>query len=205
MESGHRWMEKEEVHSLRDAMAEMDVRDEERRRQSATNPDEQRIYDAALDEAAELVWQHQNPGSVPQPDGPYRYKSHLRKNSYAHARAANISDGRRSASSSRSVSASSTDSEEYPQNSRSSFDGHGKWRGLARPRNRKSYGSTSSHHRRSSMKRNVSGEIQRPFSGDQIWEEPEKFIVEWFCSQRWPRFARKAQQQAAGPFEPGSF
>lgn len=44
----------------------------------------------------------------------------------------------------------------------------------------KSYGSVGSrtkiphdHPRRSSMRRNISGEIERPFSGDQIWEEPE--------------------------------
>lgn len=31
----------------------------------------------------------------------------------------------------------------------------------------------SSDRRRSSLKRNISGEVQKPFSGDQIWEEPE--------------------------------
>lgn len=182
MERGQRWMEKEEAHSLRDAMAEMDLKNEPK----DVSDEESRVYNAALDEAAELVWQHQNPGSTPRPDGPYRYKPHLRKNSYAHARTASV--GRRGQdfapsglardSGSRSVSGSSTDSDGNSRRSRPSLDTARS--GEQPSRTSKPYGSVGGRsgsgaegRRRSSMKRNISGEVQRPFSGDQIWEEPE--------------------------------
>lgn len=50
VESISRQLEKEEAHSLREALDLIDHKDEERR-----------IYDAAQDEAADLVWRHQNP------------------------------------------------------------------------------------------------------------------------------------------------
>ncbi|KFA64667.1 hypothetical protein S40285_06146 [Stachybotrys chlorohalonatus IBT 40285] len=174
MERGHRWMEKEEAHSLRDAMEAMHVRDTP---QPTPDEDETRLYNAALDEAAELVWKHQNGAPPPQPDGPYRYRPHLRQNSYAHARTATVNSRGRDVTS-RSVSGSSSDSDGVSHKSHPSTDtkilsGESK-------RNQKPYGSVgarpspfSETRRRSSMKRNISGEIQRPFSGDQIWEEPE--------------------------------
>ena len=71
-ESGQRWMEKQEARSLREALEDMDLRDEER------------LYEAAKEEASELVWKHRNP-HVPyrNPNTPYDYKSHLRKGSHA--------------------------------------------------------------------------------------------------------------------------
>lgn len=177
MERGQRWMEKEEACSLRDAMDEMDIRDG-----SKEPVDEDiRIYNAALDEAAELVWQHQNGIQPPQPDGPYRYKPHLRKDSYAHARTASIGRygddiapsglGRDAAS--RSVSGSSTDSSGSQPGNRGSSESARSATVSTRPA--KPYGSVGAagFRRRSSLKRNISGEVERPFSGDQIWEEPE--------------------------------
>lgn len=49
-ESTARQLEKEEAHSLRQALETIDLKDEE-----------QRIYCAAQDEAADLVWKHRNP------------------------------------------------------------------------------------------------------------------------------------------------
>lgn len=76
-ESGMRWMEKQEARSLREALEDMDLQDEER------------LHAVAQQEASELVWQHRNP-SVPHrnPDAPYSYTEHLRKGS--HARSQNI-------------------------------------------------------------------------------------------------------------------
>ncbi|KAH8675290.1 hypothetical protein BX600DRAFT_507539 [Xylariales sp. PMI_506] len=182
MERGSRWMEKEEAFSLRTAMEDMDIKD--KLKSESSDDDETRLYNAALDEAADLVWQHQNGVKPPEPGAPYRYKSHMRKNSYAHARTASVGkyggdiiatglarDG------SRSVSGSSTGSEGRPSidSPRMSMDGQRMT--SADSTKTKTYGSLNSrpthHRRRSSMKRNISGEIQRPFSGDQIWEEPE--------------------------------
>lgn len=209
IERGQRWMEKEEAFSLRQAMEDMELRDQpEKANQVASDsedPAEQRLYEAALDEAAELVWQHQNPGKVPQPGAPYRYKPHMRKDSYAHARAASAGiygedvapTGLARDPSMRSVSGSSTDSagrgdlarsrpsfassRQMPaggESGRSSLEGSIPT--VHQPRVPKSYGSISGSssgghggRRRSSMKRNISGEIQKPFSGDQIWEEPD--------------------------------
>ncbi|GKT48391.1 LIM domain-containing protein C4F6.12 [Colletotrichum spaethianum] len=144
MERGQRWMEKEEAVSLRQAMDDMQIKRDEpgykkddahtKDETACTPDDETRIYSAALDEASELVWQHQNGVRPPDPHAPYRYKPHLRKNSYAHARTASVGPSSSS-------------------------------RPLPKP--------LSSSRRRSSMKRNISGEVERPFSGDQIWEEPE--------------------------------
>jgi hypothetical protein len=194
MERGQRWMEKEEAYSLRDAMEEMDLREQPKETpQEPADEEESRIYNAALDEAAELVWQHQNGGPAQRPEGPYRYRPHLRKDSYAHARTASVGQygdeitpsGLARNAGSRSVSGSSTDSDGMSRRSRPSLemrrssDSHQQ----QSRSNSKSYGSVSSRtgrfadlvsgRRRSSMKRNISGEVEKPFSGDQIWEEPE--------------------------------
>lgn len=180
IERGQRWMEKEEAYSLRDAMDEMDLRSKANAPEAAD--DDGRIYNAALDEAAELVWRHQNGGRLPRPDGPYRYRPHLRKNSYAHARTASVGSygdgiapsGLARDCGSRSVSGSSSGSDNSSQPLRSSMEAPSP--GVkAKP-----YGSVGSRpgqppavRRTSSMKRKISGEVERPFSGDQIWEEPE--------------------------------
>ncbi|CZT48088.1 related to leupaxin [Rhynchosporium secalis] len=82
MERGSRWMEKEEAVSLREAMEDMAVKPE--------IEEELRIHKAAQDEASELVYQHQFPQPAIQPDAPFKYKDHLRKNSYQHARAQSV-------------------------------------------------------------------------------------------------------------------
>lgn len=80
-ESGQRWMERQEARSLRDALEEMDLQDENR------------LHSAAQDEATRLVWEHRNPG-VPyknpnaayrNPDlqGSNRFRQHLEKGSHA--------------------------------------------------------------------------------------------------------------------------
>lgn len=71
-ESGQRWMEKQEARSLREALEDMDIQDEER------------LHAAAQNEASELVWKHRNPNSpYKNPDAPYNYVSHLEKGSHA--------------------------------------------------------------------------------------------------------------------------
>ncbi|KAL5594540.1 hypothetical protein BROUX41_001466 [Berkeleyomyces rouxiae] len=232
IERGSRWMEKEEAHSLRQAMKALDMRDAERESRKSTPPasgasafappsamesrsiaaslpreteDDERIYNSALHEASELVWQHQN-GVVPNPDAPYAYRPHMRKQSYAHARTAATgmygdditpSGLARDATRSRSVSNSSVESDcQISRRSRSSFESAPHARAsmdepsvstsdsvpAQRSASSKSYAGLNSGkyapgpRRRSSMKRNISGEINRPFSGEQIWEEPESRI-----------------------------
>ncbi|PHH91265.1 hypothetical protein CDD83_1127 [Cordyceps sp. RAO-2017] len=176
MERGQRWMEKEEAVSLRSAMEDMDLR---KPGAATSDDDESRIYNAALDEAAELVWQHENGGSLPQPDGPYRYKPHLRKNSYAHARTASIGkhgdgvapSGLSRDIVSRSLSVSSTESS---GSSKAPLQpGDPSLPAGSAGRSSKAYGGIGTGRRRTSLKRDISGEVERPFSGDQIWEEPE--------------------------------
>ena len=193
-------MEKEEAVSLREAMEVMDPKD--------ADEEEIRIHAAAQDEASELVWQHQHPEAAIQPDAPYRYKDHLRKNSYQHARTQSVGryggigtvTGLARDITSRSVSADSSGSGEmHSQGSRVSSGSSGYSRlnrnispdaagrasmdsvaTVPRP-SQKSYGSISSagkygggSRRRSSAKRNVSGEFASSFTGDQIWEEPQQ-------------------------------
>ncbi|KAK9770735.1 putative LIM zinc-binding domain-containing protein [Seiridium cardinale] len=187
MERGSRWMEKEEAVSLRTALEDMDIKDEQKKaHESSDNDDgETRLYNAALDEAAELVWQHQHGIKPPEAGTPYRYKSHLRENSYAHARTASTGkfgsdvvptglarDGARSVSG----SSSGSDGRASLESPRMSMDGQRKTSVDSGPS--KPYGSLAKQpstgaRRRSSMKRNISGGIEKPFSGDQIWEEPE--------------------------------
>lgn len=78
MENGTRWMEKQEVRSLRMALEDMDL------------AEEKKLHSAAQDEAAELVWKHRNPeAATAKAEAPYvnpdvrrDYRSHLRKGSY---------------------------------------------------------------------------------------------------------------------------
>lgn len=198
MERGQRWMEKEEAVSLREAMDAMDAIDiqkddqdkgKEKDEEGEQDDDESRLYNAALDEAAELVWQHQHGVKPPEPGAPYSYKAHLRKNSYAHARTASV--GRYGSEigatglardSIRSFSGSSSGSDIMSEvgSPRESMDQQRTYSMGSTRSTSKSYGglggaprSSSASRRLSSLKRNISGEVEKPFSGDQIWEEPE--------------------------------
>lgn len=184
IERGQRWMEKEEAVSLRQAMEDKDVSD------GPSSPDEDRLYESALNEAAELVWQHQHGVKPPEPGAPYRYRQHLRRNSYAHARTASAGlygdeiepTGLARDCSSRSVSGSSASSDGVGSSRRrSSFatsmaaarktpSPPGEGRSVSPNKSGKPYTGLT-HRRRSSVKRSNSG--GKPFSGDQIWEEPE--------------------------------
>lgn len=76
-ESGMRWMEKQEARSLREALEDMDLRDEAK------------VHAAAQDEASELVWKHRNQVSPQKnPDRLHSYKHHLEKG--AHARSQSV-------------------------------------------------------------------------------------------------------------------
>lgn len=78
MEQGTRWIEKQEAKSLRTALEDMDLAEEEK------------VHKDAQDEAAELVWKHRNlnsPFANPEaayanPDVKKDYTSHLRRGSY---------------------------------------------------------------------------------------------------------------------------
>ncbi|KAI0444056.1 hypothetical protein F4803DRAFT_561110 [Xylaria telfairii] len=190
IERGQRWMEKEEAFSLHQAMDAIEVKDEEKEEQE--QDDETRLYNAALNEAAELVYRHEHGIKPREPDAPYRYKPHMRRNSYAHARTASV--GRygsdigatglaRDSMRSFSGSSSGSDRDSSPGSERGSMD---QQRNFATGSvNQKAPAGTgggtrtsSGSRRRSSMRRNISGEIEKPFSGDQIWEEPESTTPE---------------------------
>ncbi|KAG6016275.1 hypothetical protein E4U54_001843 [Claviceps lovelessii] len=179
MERGQRWMEKEEASSLRDAMEEMDIRNGSR---NVADEEESRIYNAALDEAAELVWQHEHGVKPPKPDGPYRYRPHLRRNSYAHARTASVETYEEAVAHSASHRGDTSSRSAASESSDDGCAGKGPSAHSARTDttcDRKPRSSCESvekrppSQRRSSLKRNIGGQVQRPFSGDQIWEEPE--------------------------------
>ncbi|KAI4156301.1 MAG: hypothetical protein LQ340_000391 [Diploschistes diacapsis] len=126
-ERGQRWMEKQEMSSLRQALEDKDVQEEGK------------IHAAAQEEASELVWKHQNSGApYSNPDRP-SYKEHLRKGSHARSQsvgpfeslyipkkgsdsARSASDGSNSNKSGRSVSKGSQQS----NNSSSSNGSRGK-------------------------------------------------------------------------------
>ncbi|KAK6865682.1 paxillin [Apiospora arundinis] len=223
IERGSRWMEKEEAFSLRAAMEDMDIHERGRSEtprqgsdgsgnESPPDDAETRLYNAALDEAAELVWQHQHGVKPPEPGTPYHYKPHMRKDSYAHARTASagrygkdITPSGLARDGSRSVSGSSSGSSGRPslESSRPSLEGK---RGTSNESgNSKSYGSiggkrtASGNRRRSSMKRNITGEIEKPFSGDQIWEEPEGESTKGDTPKAAPSNATAAQQPDKPP------
>ncbi len=76
-ESGMRWMEKQEARSLREALEDIDSRDEAK------------IHATAQDEASELVWRHRTRGtSQMNSDRLHSYKLHLEKG--AHARSQSV-------------------------------------------------------------------------------------------------------------------
>ncbi|KAK7529068.1 LIM domain protein [Phyllosticta citriasiana] len=157
-ESGMRWMERQEAHSLRRALEDMD---------------EQKVYDDARDEAAELVWKHQNPNA------PYPYTAHLRKGSHARAQsydtASHHSSGDSRISSGGSKS-SSAESQKVPEPES---------KPEPPPGPKKSYGSISKGHVSFNIpppaRRRTSSGSRRKASGslfknpnDKIYEEPEE-------------------------------
>ena len=76
-ESGMRWLEKQEARSLREALEDMDLRDEAK------------VHAAAQEEASELVLKHRNQGTpYKNSDRPYNYRHHLEKG--AHARSQSV-------------------------------------------------------------------------------------------------------------------
>lgn len=81
-ERGQRWMEKQEAHSLREALEDMDLKEQTR------------LHSAAQDEASELVWKHQNPGAPYQnPEAPYNYRQHLVKGAHARSQSSGLYSG----------------------------------------------------------------------------------------------------------------
>lgn len=196
MERGQRWMEKEEAVSLRQALEDKDASD--RASSPEASPEDDNLYEAALAEASELVWRHQNGVKSPEPGTPYRYTQHLRRDSYAHAKAASTGvygteiapSGLARDRGSRSVSASSASSDDAVSSRRRSFaasrtrstktpspPGHG--RRSSPTKSEKSFSAstgtshspTLAYRRRSSLKRNnSSGKLS---ASDKISEEPE--------------------------------
>ncbi|KAK5172444.1 hypothetical protein LTR04_005078 [Oleoguttula sp. CCFEE 6159] len=196
-ESGQRWMERQEVHSLRLALEDMDLQEE------------QKVYAAAQDEASEIVWKHLHPHAVRSPDTPYDYREHLRKGSHARAQdsgrtlqdsqSSNCQLQGRTSTSSTSISEGSKryDLQESgklgPKSANMSQEAHGPEaekedhrpteKSHASPK--KSYAVLADavasdiaiHRRRTSSgsKRRPSGE-KGPFTNpnDQIYEEPEE-------------------------------
>lgn len=75
IESEQRRMERQEAHPLRRILQDM-------------NPhDEQRLHNAAQDEASELIWKHQNADApYRSPDTPYAYGGQLRKGNHVRNR-----------------------------------------------------------------------------------------------------------------------
>lgn len=84
IERGSRWMEKQEARSVREALEDMDLRDEIK------------LHKAAQDEASQLVWKHRHPGiPYPNPEMKKNYKSHLEKSAHARSQSlAHFADGR---------------------------------------------------------------------------------------------------------------
>ncbi|KAI5370490.1 putative Zinc finger, LIM-type [Septoria linicola] len=186
MENGMRWMEKQEVRSLRQALEDMDLENE------------QKVHASAQEEAAELVWKHQNPeaasGPFANPDLKTRdYRSHLRKGSYhrSHSHDALSSGGSRSASDSsqgstigdsamlpRGLKISQMPRKASPPTGNVSVQ-------KRRESNGKSYDQLAEAvakdiaiaHRRSSSgsRRIMSGEKKKFMNpDDRIWEDPEE-------------------------------
>ena len=188
-ESGMRWMEKQEARSLREALEDMDLQDEERLRAAAQR------------EASELVWQHRNRSTVSHnPDAPYSYTEHLKKRSHARSQSTglygDLDSGKESEKSNRTLSDSSASqkSDDHTSNGsrkssgssvkarKTSLDAPTKGHALWDSPQKKSYMNLSfqipstlkSSHRR------ISGPKSRKSSGglfrnpeDKIYEEPE--------------------------------
>ena len=193
-ESGQRWMEKQEARSLREALEDMDLLDEES------------LHAAAQDEASELVWKHQNPHlPYKNPYAPYNYKSHLQKGSYARSQstgqyAESASTDGASAQGKRSVSSQSTSERagESRHSSDSSINGGKASTATAQATGTRSHALWDSPQKKAYMnmtfpipplnvsrRRSSSGSRSTKVSGglfrnpnDQIYEEPEEMMAE---------------------------
>ncbi|EED24280.1 LIM domain protein [Talaromyces stipitatus ATCC 10500] len=172
-ESGSRWMERQEARSLRDALEEMDLQDEER------------LHSAAQDEATKLVWEHQNPGAAyknphaayrnPDLHGTNRFRQHLEKGSHARSQAIGGTD----IPYSHRKSLSESGSNEEAQSPRSS---NGSTRESIRKKGRVNFAlpsendSTESRHvvprARTVSNESAKGIFRNP--EDSIYEEPEE-------------------------------
>lgn len=81
-ERGQRWMEKQEAHSLREALEDMDLKEQAR------------LHSVAQDEASQLVWKHQNPGApYRNPEAPHSYRQHLVKGAHARSQSSGLYSG----------------------------------------------------------------------------------------------------------------
>lgn len=149
-ESGYRWMEKQEAHSLREALEEMDLKEQTR------------LHTAAQDEASELVWKHQNPGSTYRnPDAPYNYRQHLAKGS--HARSQSIGP----------YSGLGTSTHAKTQSHRSASDGSASGRNGSRVSSqgsRVASGSSPEHVEHKGEKSERPAEEK----GHALWDSPQK-------------------------------
>lgn len=218
IERGLRWMEKEEAASLREAMEDMDTKEHD---------EEVRIHSAAQEEASELVYKHQFGEKFKNPDAPYRYKDHLRKNSYAHARTQSagrngglfMATGFARDTAPRTASTGSDEGQETSGNSKPSSPIRGgvasepTLRGsldsgrdaMAQQTPTKTYGSVSrlQSGRKTSGggKRNISGELKGSFTGEQIWEEPRQETTDT-SDQTQPSDGRPASALQAKPRNP---
>ena len=184
LENGQRWMEKQEARSLSSALHDMDLQQEAS------------LHAAALDEAAMLVWEHQNPG-VPNAkhDKPYSYRQHLKKGSHARTQSATryasalMTQSQNSSNNSSRVSSGSSGASAQPKCKGPGLAVTPKIHELWDSPEKKAYlkltknpnRAHSQERRRSSgpRSRNVSGEsgpslFRNPH--DQIYEEPEKEI-----------------------------
>ena len=191
-ESGMRWMEKQEARSLREALEDMDLQDEER------------LHTSAQREASELVWQHRNPpASYRNPDAPYSYTEHLKRRSHARSQSVGPSgelgsgngaeekSHRTVSDASASQKSDSHTSNDSRKSSGSSVEARGnnvnaptKGHALWDSPQKRSYMNLSfqmpsalkSGHRRTSgpkSRKSSGGLFRNP--GDRIYEEPEEF------------------------------
>ena len=199
IERGQRWMEKQEAKSLKEALEDMDLREE------------QRVHAAAQDEATDLVWKHRNSGApYKNPHQPRDYKQHLRRGSYAQSQSVGQNGvlpvgkrkedhGKRSVSNGSSSTKSNSEPSGGSRISSGSSNGHAQAKTNASEeavtnsvvdRNaakNKTYKNLTFplpptkvfKHRRSSgsRSRHVSGEARQSLfknPEDQIYEEPEE-------------------------------
>jgi len=206
LESGSRWIERQEAHSLRVALEDMDLQEE------------QRVHEAAQEEASELVLQHRSPAPEKKAETGYRnpdivqkdYKAHLRKGSYGgiHRQDA-LEAGQRRTSGSRSPSPTKSlgvsmppvtaEYEASAQLKPSQTEPDTELNSAQKPHKTKSYQGLANAVARdvaSSMRRISSGSRRKfsseqttfpfPNPSDRIYEEPEETASD----------AKKAQEAA---------
>ena len=198
-ERGQRWMEKQEVSSLRQALEDKDIEEENK------------IHVAAQNEASDLVWKHRNPDSpYKNPDRP-DYKQHLRKGSHAQSQCVGpfetlyvakegSSEGSRSAS----------DGSNSNQSGRSFSNGSQRSGGSTS--SKKSYSNLSFSMRSrqffsrkgSKSNRNISGQSGATvlrYSEDKIYEEPDDIVVTSQDNKEPLALKPKARNTSYGSYE----